>query len=102
MTLNLALKVHEDDNVATIFAQGIVAGASVEARDKKGASETVTVRSDIPYGHKAALRDIHPGERVLKYGEAIGRATAEIRKGDHVHVHNMDSERGRGDLEEVS
>jgi altronate dehydratase small subunit len=102
VTLNLALKVHEDDNVATIFSQEIIAGTSIEARDKKGGSETITVGSDIPYGHKAALRDIHPGELVLKYGEAIGKATAEIKKGDHVHVHNMDSDRGRGDLEEVS
>ncbi|RGB66772.1 MULTISPECIES: UxaA family hydrolase [Oscillospiraceae] len=98
MALNLALKVHDQDNVATIFANGIVDGTKVEVRDKKGQSEIITVHGDVPYGHKIALCDIHKGEQITKYGEEIGVATAEIGKGDYVHVHNLDSMRGRGDL----
>lgn len=37
------------------------------------------------------------GEQITKYGEEIGIATQEIRPGDYVHVHNLDSMRGRGD-----
>lgn len=97
MSLNLALKVSDRDNVATIFAE-VKAGTQVEVRDKQGNSEVITVADDIPYGHKIALADIHVGGQICKYGEEIGTATKEIKKGDYVHVHNLDSMRGRGDL----
>lgn len=98
MELKLALKVDDLDNVATIFANGIVDGAQVEVRDKKGNSEIMTVIGDVPYGHKIALRDIAKGEPIMKYGESIGAASHDIRKGEYVHVHNLDAMRGRGDL----
>ena len=70
------------------------------------ATETVTVQgatltasSDIPMGHKIALRDIAEGEDILKYGEAIGVATADIGAGDHVHVHNVVGKRAGQVLE---
>ncbi|MEG0752357.1 MAG: UxaA family hydrolase [Angelakisella sp.] len=96
--LNLALKVHDNDNVATIFGDGIVDGTLVEVRDKKGNSEQLHVHGDIPYGHKLAVCDIKTGTQITKYGEEIGVATTDIKKGDYVHVHNLDSMRGRGDL----
>lgn len=99
MNLKLALKVNDKDNVATIFANGIVDGTEVEIRDKAGHKELVYVKGDIPYGHKIAVGDIHKGELIVKYGEEIGIATAEIVKGEYVHIHNLDSLRGRGDLE---
>ena len=43
-------------------------------------------------------RYINPGDRILKYGECIGAANTPIKKGEYVHVHNMDALRGRGDL----
>ena len=52
----------------------------------------------IPYGHKVAVRDIRAGEQITKYGEEIGVSTRAIAAGNHVHVHNLDSMRGRGDL----
>ena len=45
----------------------------------------------IPAGHKFALRDIAKGEYVIKYGEIIGRATENIKKGEWVHTHNVKS-----------
>ena len=50
---------------------------------------TLTLKEDIPMGHKAALRDIRKGEAVIKYGYPIGEATEEIPKGTHVHTHNL-------------
>ena len=94
----IALKVNDRDNVATIFANGIHNGSEVELRDKKGFVETLTAHGEIPYGHKIAVRDIKLGELIFKYGEEIGIATQNIRKGDHVHIQNLDSLRGRGDL----
>lgn len=97
MDLNLALKVNDRDNVATIFSV-VAANTAVEVRDKKGNSEIITASDDIPYGHKIAITDIAVGEEIFKYGEEIGVATKEIKKGDYVHIHNLDSMRGRGDL----
>ena len=45
--------------------------------------------------HKFALRAIAQGEVVVKYGEAIGRATRAIDVGEHVHTHNLMSARAR-------
>ena len=97
--LKIALKVNDLDNVATIFANGIVDGTVVEVREKKGNRDEVAVMGDVPYGHKIAVKDIRIGEKIMKYGEEIGIATREIIKGEYVHVHNLDSMRGRGDLE---
>lgn len=59
---------------------------------------TVTLNEDIPFGHKVALRDIEEGETVTKYGLSIGYASEHIEPGDWVHVHNVESNYGRGDL----
>ena len=45
----------------------------------------------IPAGHKFALRAIACGEYVIKYGEIIGKATADIAEGEWVHTHNVKS-----------
>lgn len=94
----LALKVHDDDNVASIFMV-VDAGTTVEVLDRKGNKESVTVLDGIPYGHKLATTDIKKGDKIIKYGEAIGIATKGIKKGNYVHVHNLDSARARGDLQ---
>ncbi|MBV5349995.1 UxaA family hydrolase, partial [bacterium] len=57
----------------------------------------VAVVERITFGHKFALRLIKTGEPVIKYGETIGLATKDILPGQHVHVHNLESCRGRGD-----
>jgi len=49
----------------------------------------VGLRQAIPKGHKFALQPHAPGEVVRRYGEAIGRATAGIAPGEHVHTHNL-------------
>ena len=74
----------EQDNVATVV-QALQTGAAVETD-----AGTLVIRQGIPYGHKFALREIPAGEYVVKYGAQIGRATAPILAGDHVHVHNVE------------
>lgn len=57
---------------------------------KKGeVYEGVTLKEDIVKGHKFALKDIAQGEQVIKYGNPIARATADITEGAHVHTHNV-------------
>lgn len=98
MTEHIALKCHPEDNVAVIFAENVKAGDLTRVIGKDGSSELISLRSDIPYGHKLAVHGIRPGEHILKYGESIGTATQEIQPGDYVHVHNLESQRARGDL----
>ena len=47
------------------------------------------VEVNLGDGHKYALSDIAKGENVIKYGNPIGHATEDIKKGSHVHTHNM-------------
>ncbi len=91
-----AIKNQDIDNVATLFGTAL-AGTTVTIMDKSGKTSQVTVLSDIPYGHKIALVEIKPGEQITKYGEEIGVATKHIAIGEHVHIQNIDSIRGRGD-----
>jgi len=47
----------------------------------------------LPMGHKIALRALPEGSPVRKYGEVIGRLTEPVAAGDHVHIHNLASQR---------
>jgi altronate dehydratase len=53
----------------------------------------LAVQVPIPFGHKLATRSIRAGDPVIKYGETIGIAAADIAAGEHVHVHNVTSSR---------
>lgn len=54
---------------------------------------TLHLLEDIPYSHKIALVPVRAGGPVLKYGETIGRASRDIRRGEWVHTHNIESEK---------
>ncbi len=84
------------DNVATAV-EDIQAGEELQI-DLGGQAMSVVVSEDIPFGHKVALVPIAQGGEIVKYGEPIGTSLAAIQSGQHVHVHNTISNRGRGDL----
>lgn len=86
-----ALLMHPDDNVA-VAAADLSAGQVVEV-----AGEAIRLTQPILFGHKLARRAIACGAIVIKYGQPVGRAVADIPAGAHVHVHNIESLRGRGD-----
>lgn len=94
MTLN-ALVLHPKDNVATAVRQ-LESGQSVIIKNGQSNIDIILLET-INIGHKFALCDIEPGEKIIKYGEVIGQATTRINKGEHVHVHNVEGLRGRGD-----
>ena len=92
-----ALVIHADDNVANLIGPG-AKGESVECVVEGGQpAGEVTLLDDIPPNHKFAPVDIKAGEPIIKYGLNIGRASCDIQKGQYVHVHNIESNRGRGD-----
>src|SRR5258705_196112 len=83
---NSAIHLHPTDNVA-VARVPIPAGAELRI---DGIS--LTARDAIPAGHKVSLRKIAPGEMLLRYGQAIGRAKISIEPGQHVHTHNLSFE----------
>ncbi|QDR82564.1 UxaA family hydrolase [Sporomusa termitida] len=92
-----AIIMKPQDNVATVI-EDIAAGCDIEI-NIEGNSIDLQVIDNIPFGHKVAIRDIAKDDRIIKYGEVIGVATAPIAAGRHIHVHNLGGCRGRGDLE---
>jgi altronate dehydratase small subunit len=96
MTLRArAIVIHNSDNVATALERN--AAGTVISIDVCGRADKVRLLSEIPMGHKFALKDIEAGEAVIKYGEVFGKSTTKITRGEHVHVHNVVSQ-GRGEL----
>ena len=94
--MNPAIAISDQDNVATAL-EALEPGRVLEI-----AGQQVTVGAPIPRGHKIALRAIRAGEAVIKYGSPIGTASADIAPGTHVHTHNVESRRGRGDAAHAS
>ncbi len=88
---NNALVINPIDSVAVVLqplragdtAVGIVAGEEKQVR----------ALQDIPIYHKIAIRTIQKNGEVFKYGKNIGRAICDITPGEHVHSHNIVSNR---------
>jgi altronate hydrolase len=76
------IRLHPDDDV-------VIACYPLSAGDRLDA-EAVTVRGEVPAGHKVATRAVAAGAPVLRYGQVIGTASAPIGVGDHVHTHNLE------------
>jgi (2R)-sulfolactate sulfo-lyase subunit alpha len=89
------LLVHnKKDTVGVVAIEGLKAGSDmlcVVTADNS--SFNMKTKMDVPVGHKIALVDIKKGDTVIKYGEDIGKAVADIAKGEHVHVHNLKTKR---------
>ena len=93
-----ALVINKKDNVANLVGPG-GKGDRVECTTEgKTDKQTITLLNDIPSNHKFAFADIKANEPIVKYGLVIGKASKSIKQGEYVHVHNIESNRGRGDL----
>jgi altronate hydrolase len=80
-SVTVRLNVLDDVVIARVgIAAGCVLGEG---------TETITTRQVIAPGHKIAVSDREVGEPIRRYGQVIGFATKRIRKGDHVHSHNL-------------
>jgi altronate dehydratase len=82
---NRFIVMHRDDNCVT----------SLEDIPKEEEvmidNNSIKINQNIPLGHKIALIDIKKGSFIKKYGEIIGIATEDIKKGDWIHTHNIKS-----------
>jgi altronate dehydratase small subunit len=88
--------VEPEDNVATAL-RDVEAGETVTVAVGDEQRE-IEVVDDVQFGHKLAVTDLSDGDTIRKYGKSIGNATEDIPAGTWVHVHNVESNYGRGDL----
>jgi (2R)-sulfolactate sulfo-lyase subunit alpha len=87
--------VHEDgDSVGTVVVEGVKKGAKLSGWVmEQDTMMSLATRSEIPIGHKVALKDLKKDDTVIKYGVDIGRVVAPIKAGEHLHVHNVKTKR---------
>ncbi len=83
--------VHDKaDTVGVVVVENIKSGTKAKGHVMEdNSSLEIETRADIPLGHKIALGDIKSGDTIIKYGHDIGKATSDIKLGDHVHVQNV-------------
>ena len=87
--------VHDEhDSVGVVVVEGVKSGDTLNGwimdQDKE---IQVKAMSDIPIGHKLAIKELPKEPTVIKYGVDIGRVVAPIRMGEHAHVHNIKTKR---------
>ena len=85
------LIIHDEkDNVGVVVIETTKKGQDCNAwimeNDK---SVSIQSKDEIPLGHKIAMVDLNEGDTILKYGHDIGKVVTNIKKGEHVHVHNV-------------
>jgi len=85
-TIDAFILLHGNDNVLVCRAPA-AAGQTVRIDGMP-----VVLASAIEVGHKIARRDLKPGDKILKYGAPIGSMTQAAKTGDHIHMHNMQSD----------
>ncbi len=79
------IRIHPTDSVA-VATENLKTKETVTVDGKE-----IILLNDIPAGHKFALKDITRSENIIKYAYPIGRAKCDIRKGEHIHNHNIKS-----------
>jgi (2R)-sulfolactate sulfo-lyase subunit alpha len=86
--------VHENSDTVGVATEDIKADETAQGlfMDSQDNIEMKAL-SDIPLGHKIALKDFAVDDTVIKYGHDIGKVVADIRAGDHVHIHNLKTKR---------
>lgn len=82
------------DTVGVAVVEGVQAGMTLSAWNmEQDKIIEVSCQQNIPIGHKVALKDMKVGDTVFKYGVDIGKVVADIKAGQHAHVHNIKTKR---------
>jgi (2R)-sulfolactate sulfo-lyase subunit alpha len=89
------LLVHDHkDNVGVVVVEDLASGTEMLAVITEDNSDfRITANEAVSIGHKIALKELKPGDTVIKYGQDIGKVVAPIAKGSHVHTHNLKTKR---------
>jgi len=87
--------VHDEgDSVGVVVVEGVKGGDEIAGWVMDQNSDIkFRAASDIPIGHKLAIKPLKEGDTVIKYGADIGKVVADIGIGEHAHVHNIKTKR---------
>lgn len=88
------IMLHPEDNVATVIKKTSGGDILTIANAQMEEIGEITAADNIPFAHKISLADLRTGEVIVKYGEVIGKASADIARGSYVHIHNVISIEG--------
>ncbi len=81
---------NEKDNVGVVVIEKIIPNQNcncwIMENDKSVQIQSI---NEILLGHKIAMVDLNVDDTILKYGHDIGKVVKSIKKGEHVHVHNV-------------
>ena len=82
--------IHEFIDDVGVAVRDLQAGEEVGVVTLEGQEHgSLTLTTDVPLGHKVAMRDMPDGHKLLKYGRSVGQTTQAIPCGAHVHTHNL-------------
>ena len=83
--------IHDQkDNVGVVVIEKIISKQNCNCWIMENdSSAKIQSIDEIPLGHKIAMVDLKEGDTILKYGHDIGKVVKSIKKGEHVHVHNV-------------
>jgi (2R)-sulfolactate sulfo-lyase subunit alpha len=85
-----AILMHERGDDVGVAVRDLRKGESVGAVTLEGRFVAeVELADDVPLGHKVAMRDLGKDKRVIEYGRTIGGAVQAVKRGAHVHTHNL-------------
>lgn len=93
MTQQPDFLAHDEGDSVAVAVRDVPAGPARIGYLRADTGLDVDVAAAIPLGHKVALSAIAAGAEIREYSQLVGIATADIAKGDHVHVHNVRSAR---------
>lgn len=82
--------MNQKDNVAVVL-QATEKNDSIQIVDNQQNDQSIQAIESIDIYHKIAVKKIFEDQEIIKYGEIIGKAEADIPTGTHVHVHNIRS-----------
>ena len=82
------------DNVGVVVVEGLKAGTEMlGVITETDTTLKLKAMTDIPIGHKVALKDLKAGDTLIKYGQDVGKMVGDAKKGHHVHIHNHRTKR---------
>ena len=90
--MNHGILIHDVKDDVGVAVKDLTAGSEIGVASLEGEFvTTVRLTTDVPLGHKVAMRELALEHKVIEYGRPIGKAIAAIPAGAHVHVHNIKS-----------
>jgi (2R)-sulfolactate sulfo-lyase subunit alpha len=88
--MKYGILLHDPNDDVGVAVTDLADGEEIGSATLEGESTgPIHLVQNVPLGHKVALKDIPQHSQIREYGRTIGCASQPIKKGEHVHVHNI-------------